>query len=126
MARKKPNIYVGNVVKKRDRLSFKNFVLEIIEDTFIFEFTPTSISLNGELFTLVLDGIQFVYEDLQVDSAIDYLDVFLYGVKQPKDRYSVTFDETSVTILFNQSITLQPDLVVKEDFDVKGKLKEIE
>ena len=126
MARKKPNIYVGNVVKKRDRLSFKNFVLEIIEDTFIFEFTPTSISLNGELFTLVLDGIQFVYEDLQVDSAIDYLDVFLYGVKQPKDRYSVTFDETSVTISFNQSITLQPDLVVKEDFDVKGKLKEIE
>ena len=126
MARKKPNIYVGNVVKKRDRLSFKNFVLEIIEDTFIFEFTPTSISLNGELFTLVLDGIQFVYEDLQVDSAIDYLDVFLYGVQQPKDRYSVTFDETSVTISFNQSITLQPNLVVKEDFDVKGKLKEIE
>ena len=126
MARKKPNIYVGNVVKKRDRLSFKNFVLEIIEDTFIFEFTPTSISLNGELFTLVLDGIQFVYEDLQVDSAIDYLDVFLYGVQQSKDRYSVTFDETSVTISFNQSITLQPDLVVKEDFDVKGKLKEIE
>ena len=126
MSRKVPNIYIGTTVKRPNRESFKNFVLEVIEDTFIFEFTPTSISLNGELFTLVLDGIQFVYEDLQVDKAIDYLDVFLFGVKQPKDRYSVTFDETSVTISFNQSITLQPDLVVKEDFDVKGKLKEIE
>lgn len=126
MSRKPPNIYIGTTVKRPNRESFKNFVLEVIEDTFIFEFTPTSISLDGELFTLILDGIQFVYEDLQVDNAIDYLDVFLFGVKQPKDRYSVTFDESSITISFNQSITLQPDLVVKEDFDIKGKLKEIE
>ena len=126
MSRKPPNIYIGTTIKRPNRESFKNFVLEVIEDTFIFEFTPTSISLDGELFTLILDGIQFVYEDLQVDNAIDYLDVFLFGVKQPKDRYSVTFDESSITISFNQSITLDPNSVVKEDFDVKGKLKEIE
>ena len=42
MSRKVPNIYAGNTVKKRDRQSFKNFVLEVIEDTFINEFTPTS------------------------------------------------------------------------------------
>lgn len=126
MSRKVPDIYAGNTVKKRDRLSFKNFVLEVIEDTFIFEFTPTSISLDGEIFTLTLDGIRFVYEDLQVDDAKDYLDVFLFGVKQPKNRYSVTFDESSITITFNVSITRVPEEVVATDFEIKGKLSEIE
>ena len=126
MARKVPDIYSGNTVKKRDRLSFKNFVLEVIEDTFIYEFTPTSISLDGELFTLTLSNIRFVYEDLQVDNAKDYLDVFLFGVRQPKDRYSVTFDDTSITITFTVSITRVPEDVVRTDFEVKGKLAEIE
>lgn len=126
MARKVPDIYSGNTVKKRDRLSFKNFVLEVIEDTFIYEFTPTSISLDGELFTLTLSNIRFVYEDLQVDDAKDYLDVFLFGVRQPKDRYSVTFDDTSITITFTVSITRVPEEVVRTDFEVKGKLTEIE
>ena len=57
MGRKVPNIYAGNTVKKRDRQSFKNFVLEVIEDTFINEFTPTSSSLDSDtqtLFTLFL------------------------------------------------------------------------
>lgn len=126
MARKVPDIYSGNTVKKRDRLSFKNFVLEVIEDTFIYEFTPTSISLDGELFTLTLSNIRFVYEDLQVDNAKDYLDVFLFGVRQPKDRYSVTFDDTSITITFTVSITRVPEEVVRTDFEVKGKLAEIE
>lgn len=126
MARKVPDIYSGNTVKKRDRLSFKNFVLEVIEDTFIYEFTPTSISLDGELFTLTLSNIRFVYEDLQVDDAKDYLDVFLFGVRQPKDRYSVTFDDTSITITFTVSITRVPEEVVRTDFEVKGKLAEIE
>lgn len=126
MARKVPDIYSGNTVKKRDRLSFKNFVLEVIEDTFIYEFTPTSISLDGELFTLTLSNIRFVYEDLQVDNAKDYLDVFLFGVRQPKDRYSVTFDDTSITITFTVSITRVPEEVVRTDFEVKGKLTEIE
>ena len=57
MSRPVPNIYVGNSVKKRDRLSFKNFVLEVIEDTFINEFEPTSASLDSDtqtFFTLFL------------------------------------------------------------------------
>ena len=127
MSRKVPNIFAGNTVKKRDRLSFKNFVLEVIEDTFIFEFTPTSISLDEtqELFTLNLNNIRFVYEDLQVDDAKDYLDVYLFGVKQPKTRYSVSFDETSITIVFSESITRVPTDVVRTDFEVKGKLAEV-
>lgn len=123
--RPKPHIDLGSITKKRDRQSFKNFVLEVIEDTFIFEVTPTSISLNGELFTLVLNGYRFVYEDLVVADSKDYLDVYLYGVKQPSDRYGVTFDDTSITITFTENITRVPADVVRTDFEVKGKIAEI-
>ena len=128
MARTKPNIDLGNTNKRRDRESFKNFVLEVIEDTFIFEATPTAISLDGEtqtLFTLNLDGFRFVYEDLVVADSKDYLDVYLYGVKQTNDRYLVTFDTTSITITFTESITRVPTDVISTDFEIKGKITQI-
>ena len=127
MARKKPNIDLGNITKRRDRESFKNFVLEVIEDTFLYEVTPTTISLDGAtqtLFTLVLSGYRFVYEDLVVSDSKDYLDVYLYGVKQI-DNYDVTFDATSITITFTESITRVPTDVVRTDFEIKGKITEI-
>ena len=127
MARKKPNIDLGNITKRRDREFFKDFVLEVIEDTFIFEATPTSISLDGvtqTLFTLVLDGYRFVYEDLVVSDSKDYLDVYLYGVKQ-MENYDVTFDDTSITITFDESITRVPADVVETDFEIKGKITQI-
>lgn len=126
--RPKPHIDLGSITKRRDRLSFKNFVLEVIDDTFIFEVTPTSISLDEDtdtLFTLILDGYRFVYEDLVVADSKDYLDVYLYGVKQEGDKYNVTFDDTSITITFTQSITRVPTDVVRTDFEVKGKIAEI-
>jgi hypothetical protein len=125
MARLKPNIDIGSITTKRDRESFQNFVLEVIKDTFIYEATPTSISLNGELFTLNLDDFRFVYEDLIVADSKDYLDVYLYGVKQTNDRYSVTFDDTSITITFTESITRVPTDVVRTDFEIKGKITQI-
>jgi hypothetical protein len=125
MARLKPNIDIGSITTKRDRESFQNFVLEVIKDTFIYEATPTSISLNGELFTLNLDDFRFVYEDLVVADSKDYLDVYLYGVKQTNDRYSVTFDDTSITITFTESITRVPADVVRTDFEIKGKITQI-
>ena len=128
MARTKPNIDLGNINKRRDRESFKNFVLEVIEDTFIFEATPTTISLDGEtqtLFTLNLDGFRFVYEDLVVADSKDYLDVYLYGVKQTNDRYLVTFDTTSIIITFTESITRVPTDVISTDFEIKGKITQI-
>ena len=127
MARKKPIVNIGSTQKKRDRESFKNFVLEVIEDTFIFEVTPTSISLDDEtetLFKLVLDGYRFVYEDLVVSDSKDYLDVYLYGVKQ-MENYDVTFDDTSITITFDESITRVPADVVENNFEIKGKITQI-
>lgn len=123
--RPKPHIDLGSITKKRDREAFKNFVLEVIDDTFIFEVIPTSISLDGDNFTLVLNGYRFVYEDLVVADSKDYLDVYLYGVKQPNDRYGVEFDDTSITITFTENITLVPADVVRTDFEVKGKIAEI-
>ena len=123
--RPKPHIDLGSITKKRDREAFKNFVLEVIDDTFIFEVIPTSISLDGDNFTLVLNGYRFVYEDLVVADSKDYLDVYLYGVKQPSDRYGVTFDDTSITITFTENITRVPADVVRTDFEVKGKIAEI-
>ena len=156
MARKVPNIYSGNTQKKRDRQSFKNFVLEVIEDTFVNEFEPTSASLDPisqSLFTLFLGptdktgsipdiaGYQFTYEDLQVDNAYDYLDVFLYGVKQDKSKYDVElYDGTGtqltsgqyasgskeIRFIFNEDITRIPTEVDRTDFVIKGKIVEIE
>jgi len=125
MARRKPNIDVGSITTKRDRESFKNFVLEVIEDTFIFEVIPTSISLDGDLFTLVLNGYRFVYEDLVVADSKDYIDVYLYGVKQADGKYGVTFNDTSITISFYESITRVPAEVERTDFEIKGKIAEI-
>lgn len=125
MARLKPKIDIGSITTKRDRESFQNFVLDVIKDTFIYEATPTSISLSGDLFTLNLDDYRFVYEDLVVADSKDYLDVYLYGVKQTNDRYSVTFDDTSITITFTESITRVPADVVRTDFEIKGKITQI-
>ena len=161
MGRKVPNIYAGNTVKKRDRQSFKNFVLEVIEDTFINEFTPTSSSLDSDtqtLFTLFLgpkdgnsdgdlldrvdiEGYRFVYEDLQVDNAYDYLDVFLYGVKQDRTKYNVKLYDgvgteltsgqyasgsKEIRMIFNEDITRVPLEVPTNAFTIKGKIVEIE
>jgi hypothetical protein len=156
MSRPVPNIYVGNTVKKRDRQSFKNFVLEVIEDTFINEFEPTSASLDSAtqtLFTLFLGptdktgsipdiaGYRFTYEDLKVDDAFDYLDVFLYSVKQDRSKYDVElYDENGtqltsgqyasgskeIRFIFNEDITRIPTEVDRTDFLIKGKITEIE
>ena len=161
MSRKVPNIYAGNTVKKRDRQSFKNFVLEVIKDTFINEFTPTSSSLDSStqtLFTLFLgskdgnndgdlldrvdiNGYRFNYEDLQVDNAYDYIDIYLYGVKQDKSKYNVKlFDgdgaeltsgqyasgSKEIRMIFDEDITRVPLDVPLDAFTIKGKIVEIE
>ena len=161
MSRKVPKIYAGNTVKKRDRLSFKNFVLEVVKDTFINEFVPTSSSLDSDtqkLFTLFLGskdgnndgdlldrvdigGYRFNYEDLQVDNAYDYLDVYLYGIKQDRIKYNVKlFDgvgteltsgqyasgSKEIRMVFGEDITRVPLEVPLSAFIIKGKIVEIE
>ena len=88
MSRTLPNIDVATVLKQRDRLGFKQFVLQVNTDTFIYSYFPNEIEVNDEIyFTLYLRNKRFIFDILEIDNVKDYVDVYLYGVKQPQDRY---------------------------------------
>jgi hypothetical protein len=127
MSRKKPNININNSSLPGDRSQLKALVLQAITDTFIYSYYPNDIILDGtgNLFTLYLYNKYIVVEALQVDNYSDYIDVYLYGVKQPNSRYTVTTDGTDIRIEFNISITRVPADVIKTDFEIKGKIVEI-
>jgi len=86
-------------------------------------------------------GYRFTYEELQVDNAYDYLDVYLYGVKQDRTKYDVKlFDGNGIELtsgqyasgskeirmIFTEDITRVPTEVPKEAFTIKGKIVEVE
>ena len=50
MGRKVPNINVGKTTIKRDRLGFKDFVIKVNTDTFIFSFSPNEIEVNNDIY----------------------------------------------------------------------------
>jgi hypothetical protein len=118
MSKKKPNI----ITPFDDRERFKNLVQEVINDTTIFSHIPDSISLSGNLFTLTLSNKKFNFDELKVDSNLDYTDVYLQGIKKDADTYSVTDNGTDIVINFTESITLEPSEIVRTDFSVKGKI----
>jgi hypothetical protein len=127
MSRKVPNIDLGTTLKKRDRLGFKQFVLNVNIDTFIYTYTPNQIVLNdGVYFTLYLINKRFVFDTLEVDNIKDYIDVYLFGVKQPQDRYGAVVTDTDIIVTFTADITRVPADVIASDFQVKGKIVEIE
>ena len=124
--RKLPNIDLGTTLKKRDRQGFKEFVLQINTDTFIYDYSPTEIVLNDDIyFTLYLRSKRFVFDLLEVDNVSDYIDVYLFGVKQPQNRYNVIANNNDIIITFVEDITRVPADVVANDFKIKGKIAEI-
>jgi hypothetical protein len=127
MARQLPNIDRANSLTKRDRTEFRNFVTDVIIDTFIYKYIPTSISLDGTgtLFTLTLENKRFIIDILEVDNVKDYIDVYLFGVIQPQDRYNVSVAGNNIIVTFTVDITRLPADVVRTDFEVKGKIAEI-
>jgi hypothetical protein len=126
MARQLPNIVVPTSLKMRDRLGFKEFVLKVNTDTFLYEFQPTELEvINDTLFILYLRNKRFLIDDLQVDDTKDYIDIYLYGVKQPQDRYIVNVIDSDIVITFTESITRLPNDVIATDFRIKGKIAEV-
>ena len=124
MARVKPNISIPS--SKKSRQTFENFVLEVIEDSFRFEFTPDEISLiDDELFVLTLSNTEFIEDTLKVDIPQDYVRIYLFSIEQPQDVYSVVQSGNDIVITFNQSITRLPQDVVKEQFRIKGRIRSI-
>ena len=126
MSRTIPNIDLGTTLKQRDRLGFKQFVLQVNTDTFIYSYFPNEIEVNDEIyFTLRLINKRFIFDILEIDNVKDYVDVYLYGVKQPQDRYDVTVINTDIVITFTADITRVPADVKATDFEIKGKIAEI-
>jgi hypothetical protein len=124
--RRTPNIDLGTTLKKRDREGFKQFVLNVNTDTFIYSYVPNSISLRDDIyFTLYLTNKRFIVDILELDNVSAYIDVYLFGVKQPQDRYTATVDGTAIIIEFIEDITRVPADVLATDFQIKGKIAEI-
>jgi len=127
MARRIPNIDSGNFLQQRERLAFKQFVLKVNTDTFIYTYNPNTIVLDetGRLFTLTLLNKKFIFDLLQIDDVRDYVDVYLFGIKQPQDRYDVYVDGNNIIVTFSSDITRLPNEVNVTDFEIKGKIAEI-
>ena len=127
MSRKIPNINIDTTQKLRDRLGFKQFVLKVNSDTFIYTYIPNSISLDesGRLITLTLLNKKFIFDILEVDNVKDYIDVYLFGIKQPQDKYGVESNENNIIVTFTSDVTRLPNEVNATDFEIKGKIAEI-
>jgi hypothetical protein len=127
MARKSPNILIDTTQRLRDRLGFKEFVLQVNKETFVYQFSPTSISVSDSIyFTLNLNNKRFIVDILEVDNIKDYIDIYLYGVKQPQNRYEVLVDGNNIIVTFVADVTRLPNEVSANDFEIKGKIAEIE
>jgi hypothetical protein len=127
MSRRIPNINIDTTQKLRDRLGFKQFVLKVNSDTFIYSYIPNSISLDesGRLFTLTLLNKKFIFDILEVDNVKDYIDVYLFGIKQPQDKYGVESNGNNIIVTFTSDVTRLPNEVNTTDFEIKGKIAEI-
>ena len=127
MARRLPNINVNSTQKLRNREEFKKFVLQVNTDTFIYSYTPNYIEVSEDktLITLTLLNKKFIFDILEIDNVKDYIDVYLFGVKQPQDRYMVEVDDTNIFVTFTVDITRLPNEVKRTDFEIKGKIAEI-
>ena len=127
MRRPVPNINVNTTQKLRDRAGFKQFVLQVNKDTFIYSYFPNTIELNEDktLFTLTLLNKKFIIDILELDNVKDYIDVYLFGVKQPQERYNVVSDGNNIIVTFIVDITRIPQDVRETDFEIKGKIAEI-
>jgi hypothetical protein len=127
MRRPIPNINVNNTQKFRDRAGFKQFVLQVNTDTFIYSYFPNTIQLNEDktLFILTLLNKKFIFDILEIDNVEDYVDVYLFGVKQPQDRYTIVANGNNIIVTFSIDITRLPAEVKETDFEIKGKIAEI-
>ena len=127
MRRTVPNINIDTTQKLRDRGAFKDFVLQVNTDTFTYSYTPNSIEVQNEIyFTLTLVNKRFIFDILELDEVTDYIDVYLFGVKQPQDRYSAIVQNNNIIVTFTADITRLPNDVRTVDFEIKGKIAEIE
>ena len=117
MSKVKPNI----ITPFNDRQRIKDLVNEVIKDTFISTHVPDLVTLD-EFIILTLSNKKFVFQDVAVDGLKDYMDVYLLGLKQKDNSYTVTDDGTNIIISFTEALALDDSLLTTSDFEVKGKI----
>jgi hypothetical protein len=126
MARIKPNIDILSSFGNKYRQDFKELVLKVNTDTFLYETNPTELELiDGIFFRLYLRDTKFIEETLVVDVPSDYVDVSLFGVRQAQTRYNIQIVGNDIVITFNENITRIPQDVTITDFRIKGKITEV-
>jgi hypothetical protein len=126
MTRIKPNIDVLSRFGNKYRKDFKELVLKVNTDTFLYETNPTELELiDGVFFRLYLRDKKFIEETLVVDVPSDYVDVSLFGVRQAQTRYNIVIVGNDIVITFNENITRIPQDVTITDFRIKGKITEV-
>ena len=126
MTRIKPNIDVLSRFGNKYRQDFKELVLKVNTDTFLYETNPTELELiDGVFFRLYLRDKKFIEETLVVDVPSDYVDVSLFGVRQAQTRYNIVIVGNDIVITFNENITRIPQDVTITDFRIKGKITEV-
>ncbi len=126
MARIKPNIDVLSRFGNKYRQDFKELVLKVNTDTFLYETNPTELELiDGVFFRLYLRDKKFIEETLVVDVPSDYVDVSLFGVRQAQTRYNIQIVGNDIVINFTENITRVPQDIVATDFRIKGKITEV-
>ena len=109
-----------------DRQRFKNLILEVINDTSIYEFNPDVVSIIDDLFVLVLTNKKFTFEEIKVDRLEDYIDIYITGIKLTSDGYSVELVGNNIVINFLVDVLiLSTEDVLTTDFVIKGKIVEI-
>ena len=105
------------------RTEFHKFVTEVILDTFSIHRCPTTLTLiDIDKFELTLVDYRFNVDILEVDNIYDYINVYLFGVKQNHLLYNVTIVNGAIVITFNTSITRTPNSVISTDFDIYAKI----
>ena len=120
-SRKKPDI----VVPHSNKSLSNSLINDVINDFFIYRYTPDSLNLDGVLFTLTLNNKKFVYQEIKLDKDHDYVDIYLQGTFVPSNTYSIVESGNNIVITFNQTITLDPGSIVASDFEVRGKIVNI-
>jgi len=117
MSRVKPNI----ITPFNDRKRIKDLIQEVLDDTFIYTHVPDIVTFD-EFITLTLNNKKFVFQDVAVDELSEYVDIYLHGLKQKDDSYSVIEEGTNIVISFTESLGLDDSLHEINDFEVKGKI----
>lgn len=105
-----------------DKARTKSLIMQVINDSWIYQVIPDAISLNDRLFTLYFYDKKLVFEELKVDVSSDYVDVYLQGIKQDAKSYTLQDNGSNIIISFTQDITFYPETISAGDFLVKGKI----